>query len=280
MARSLLIIALVAAGGAALAPAVAQETVTKTQIRTAPPEETHRRLRDVVWDMFERTDFRRGKPPTRPLDGVMLSTQTRGTYVRDLCRYDVADFAFAPVDTRDRGADTRVRAVGVETTAWFHFLTPPLLPHEEPEESTVDEEEPAFGPPAWDAQCRGLGDSASFFTAPDEDVARDGVRALRALVAAAGAGAPDVKCNLGHATAIGDTEACREKLLRYDLASLWSADTCESSHLERRCFLLSLADEVRATVIVTGHVWPGPPAFQVVSAEMDQMIVMWHERVD
>ena len=63
------LLAILPAGMAVGAPA---PTITKSEIRSDPPNVTDRRLKDVVWSLFERQDHRRGKEPTRALSSLFL----------------------------------------------------------------------------------------------------------------------------------------------------------------------------------------------------------------
>jgi hypothetical protein len=108
-----------------------QHTITKAQLRADPPAKTHQRLREIVWDMFERQDMRRKARPVARLSGLALETRLRGTRVPNLCRYDSVIVEFAP-DVPGRGdADTPVHAVGLHSSSQHYaFLAPPTQPYD------------------------------------------------------------------------------------------------------------------------------------------------------
>jgi hypothetical protein len=122
--RTLIWIGAYAVGGLP-APVTAEPTISKSQIRSDPPSVTHERLRDVVWSMFEREDFRRHETPTRPLDHLFLRTKFQATLVPGLCRYDSVLVEFERIDPNDKSADAQTRAVGLTSTSMFKFVVPP-----------------------------------------------------------------------------------------------------------------------------------------------------------
>jgi hypothetical protein len=246
----------------------APRTVTKTDIRTDPPLTTHNRLRDVVWDMIEREDMRREADPKHPLDKLFFRTGTRGTEVPSLCRFDRIVVELAPLDRRQRGADTRVAAVGLRAHSNFQFLTPPADAYH----AIVD-----YGRLPTDTDCGPLdGEEWSFFVAEDEYIATDGYRALLALQQALRAGAAiPLECGVF----LEERKAkCASELLALDSTRIGSIERCEreGSHL---CFEIA-NDDWRIKIMVTGNVHPGPPTGQIVSARMDEVITMSHERPD
>src|SRR6266567_2753522 len=90
---------LLMAGAAVSNPVTAgspAQTISKSEVRSAPPAVTHQRLRDAVWSMFEQQDYRTKKRPTRPLYRLSLRTKTQGTHVPGLCRYDSVEVKFEP----------------------------------------------------------------------------------------------------------------------------------------------------------------------------------------
>jgi hypothetical protein len=111
--------------GFTTAPAAAQPTVTATEIHTAPPEQTHQRLRDLVWRLFEQRDYRNGEPPRGPLEKLTLTTRPRATEIPGLCRIDSILIDFAPLTPGADGADTPVRPVAVTSYPLYSFLRAP-----------------------------------------------------------------------------------------------------------------------------------------------------------
>lgn len=139
-------VALSIASPAAGAPQL--ETLTKNEVRSEEPRTTHRRLRDVVWNLFEQQDYRRENAPTRPLSNLFLRTKTQATRVPNLCRYDGVWVEFEKVNPRDDGPDAPMRAAGLTSSSYFTFLSPP----------TSSYEDAVRDGPGSDAQCAKLPD--------------------------------------------------------------------------------------------------------------------------
>jgi hypothetical protein len=245
----------------------APRTVTKTDIRTDPPATTHNRLRDVVWDMIEREDMRREADPKRQLGDIFFQTRKRGTEVPSLCRYDTLVVEFAPLDRRQRAADTRVRAVGLRAHSNFQFLAPPAGDYD----SISD-----YDRLPSDTDCRALdGKEEGFFFAEDEETATDGYRAFLALQQALrdGTGFP-LHCDVPKVSGLD----CGKAIAALDPGRIGSIARCEAEtfHL---CYRIA-NDDLAIAITVTGRVSPGPPFGQIVSARMNAMITLYHPRAD
>lgn len=246
----------------------AQRTITKSEIRSEPPDQTHRRLRDVVWDMFRVEDRRTTKPPQRALTDLMLETRIRATDVPFLCRYDSAWIEFAPPDGRERDAGTRVQAIGLKAQSHFHFVRPPTQGHLE----LPDHDQ---GPP--DAGCRSLNSSeAAFFAADDEEIATDAVFVFLNLQKALREGRTlPLDCDLFPQ----ETRSCSEVVSSLAWQGIESVYSCDPADWQTYCFNIYHADHsVRITV--AGRVHPGPPFGQVVRAKVDGLITLSHPRID
>ncbi|HEX8193674.1 MAG TPA: hypothetical protein VF552_12325 [Allosphingosinicella sp.] len=244
----------------------AQRTITKSDVRTAPPAETHGRLRDQVWQMFQREDRRSERAPRRPLDEVWLTTRPRGTDVPGLCRFDLAVVEFAPVARvgEDGGnADTPVRAVGISASPRYRFSSPPAGFHRRISDPRRLPQE---------GGCETLDtDRDGFFEAPDEETATDGVLAFSRLLDALRAGRDvPLQCALHP-----DETDCRAVILAHDAASIDRVETCRPSGGGRPCFLVSAYDRE-----IEVELEPDLQAAIVHSARLVSMIVMSHSRID
>lgn len=241
--------------------------MTKTDIRTDPPPTTHHRLRDVIWDMIEMEDMRRERDPQHRLDKLWFRTRTRGTEVPTLCRYDTLIVEFAPIDRRQRGADTRVRAVGFRAYSHFQFLVPPADDYD-----TIRD----FSRLPSDTDCGPADKKADgFFSAENAEVATNGYRALVALQDALRAGvAFPLHCEVPE----DEKAECGGKILAFNPTEIASIEQCEAE-LGRLCYEVANYG-LAVAITVTGHVTPGPPVGQIVSARMDELITMSHERPD
>jgi hypothetical protein len=258
------IVAALAAAQPALAAPRPVDSISKTEVRSDPPEMTNRRLRRLVWNMFQPTDFRGRKPPTQPLSRLWLATKPRATRVPGLCRYDSVRIEFQRLDPRDRGADARTRPVGLESQAYFAFLAPPA----------GDYNHSAKDPPAT-AACARLGDDHPTFTADDEEVAADGYLAWLRLQRALRDGKPvPLECDLYAHEKIG----CAALILSLPAEHISTVDRCEAD-FGAECFRVTIDDRA-VDVRLTGHVTPGPPAGEVTGAKLGSLIIFADTVID
>lgn len=262
LALRLALLVMVPSGIAVGAP---PRTITKSEIRSDPADVTDRKLRDVVWSLFEKQDHRRKKEPTRPLSRVFLRTKTQATRVPGLCRYDSVLIEFERMNPKDQGADAPVRPVGLTSTSNFAFLSAPSADYEK-----IRRDRPA--PPA---QCSKLSNDARFFTAADEAEATRGFRAWLSLLESLRAGRKvPLECNL---TPV-DSGPCEALIAALKPEQLSEIETCDSEP-GTLCHKLYAEDRLIA-VVTTGYVYPGPPPGQIISAKLDSLITMAHEIID
>lgn len=253
-------------------PLMAQEgtgrVITKSEIRVADPRRTHGRLRDVIWDMFERENMQSATPPRHPLTDIWLRTRPRGTEVPGLCRYDSVQVEVAPTTRRTRGPDTPVRAVGLTVEAYYHFEAAPTQLFR----ATADYQRSAL-----DGDCRAIDTrSGHFFRAPDSEVANDGYVAFVALQNALRQDPSlPLECDLHRS----DSQSCRDLILSFDASGIEEIERCEDQSQRHLCYRVRIYDR-QIDVSVTGVVSPGPPPGRVVSARLASLIVMWHSRAD
>ncbi len=158
-------VALAVAMGPA-APANAQQTVSKAEVRQQDPSITDAQLRDQLWGLFRKEDRRSASSPTQPLAGERFVTTPypAGAFgTSGLCRMDVLAMKFAPTQGLLRNADaaTPMRAYGLESSTRFLIL--PLLPEERGD--VFDDK--------WNGPCARLGqDDPRFFRAVSGEAAR------------------------------------------------------------------------------------------------------------
>jgi hypothetical protein len=240
----------------------AQPTITKSEIRSAPPARTHRRLRDQVWQLFQQQDLRSGQAPQRALRRLLLPTRPRATEVPGLCRYDVLHVEFEPVRREDEGADTPVRAAGLRAQSQFRFLRPPADRHS----AIADYRRlPSQG------DCDGIDtDKVHFFVAEDEDVATDGYLAFLRLQEAVRAARPlPFEC----VPRQGESEAdCRATVLAFTQDSIVDIKGCDMTS-SAYCFRI-IAEDLLITAFV------GSSDGRVHSARAETMIVLAHDVID
>lgn len=266
--RILLALALLMTPFALAAQGDSGRTITKTEIRTEDPQRTHSRLRDVVWDMFEREDMRRETPPENPLDRLWLQTRSRGTEIPGLCRYDRVTVEFAPARRNARGPDVPVRAVGLRAVSQFGFMVPPrVLYHEAADHERLPSEGDCHS-----ASIREL----SFFTAPNEQIALDGYLAFLSLQnSLRDERETPLDCDLARI----DRMDCRGLILSFDPAAIYEIDRCDSDTSGELCFRIWV-DSRRVDIVVSGRIYPGPPAGQAIRARLVSLIILSHPRRD
>jgi hypothetical protein len=263
--RLSLAVALGIASAATSSVAASTKTITKSEVRSAEPSATHRHLRDVVWTLFEEQDYRRDKAPTRPLSTLFLRTKIHSTEVPGLCRYDGVRVEFEPINPTDKGPDVPARASGITSTSFFTFLSPP----------TDEYEEIAQGGPVSLKECEKLPEDHPFFAAEDENQATAAYRAWLALSEALRTGAKfPMECDLFPV----DKNSCGEVIGSLQVSQLTEVETCDAQ-AGTTCYKLYFDDRL-VSIKSTGHVSPGPPAGQIVSAKLDSLIVLSHEIID
>lgn len=231
------------AAAAALAPLAALPAgaqvapITKTEIRRDPPTVTDRRLKDLLWDMFERRD-RRSKPaPRAVLRDVDLRTRPAATDVPNLCRYDEVTLDMAPAMRGPADADTPVRPIGISSVHRFRFLAPP------PPEARA---RPSVVPHTGGA-CAALDpDKAGrFFAAPGSKQALDAVLALGKLQRALAAKRPlDLACDRRP----DEKTPCADIVAALAADAMTEVETCEAPP-DGECLALSFEDSYARIVL-------------------------------
>src|SRR5262245_27820910 len=155
-------LALVLDGCASLAP-IESAPITKTELRALRPAEATDLVLDQLSNtlLFQSPPTHPARPPQRPLHDAFFYTRPRSTNYPGRCTSDQLIVYFAPVNRTDLGAATPVRAVGVETTALFYFLSPP---------ATIDPRTAGQVPEPQEALCAALDPRRDdFFSADDEE---------------------------------------------------------------------------------------------------------------
>lgn len=104
-------------------------TISKIESRELPSEQ----VEDIVLGqlsnvmIFEQPRSRPGRPPRLALEDLWFRTVAHATGHQGLCTAQTVIVTFHPAE-HDRGADTQVRAVGLETIKLYRFLEPPTYP--------------------------------------------------------------------------------------------------------------------------------------------------------
>lgn len=255
------VIALAAAWSAPLA---AQETISKAQVRSDPPEVTHEQLRDVFWDMFPVQDLRSEDAPTMPLQGVSLDTRPRLTQFRNLCQRDRLVIVFdSPED--DAGPAMQQSAESFMTTSFYSFLEMPENygprgSHDQPQDL-----------------CAALPDDHPFFHADNDSIALYSHLALGELQA----GIADGSINGVTCDSARDAQTCRELISAIGLADVQDASRC-ADEVDEICYQLALRP--KGTIGEHLHIFTdgrvSGPFVAVLRAELRQSMVLFHPRPD
>jgi len=159
----------VASTGYAAAPERDQsrDTISKTESRALPPIEVSERVMRQLAQILTPVVPENASPkPVRPLSFLAFTTQSRATYVPDLCRADSVVVEFAKPERGDAGPDTPVKANGVGAYRHYRFIAPPKVNYEGVAAASVVH--PADDCAKFDPVKDG------FFSAPDEQAANDG----------------------------------------------------------------------------------------------------------
>jgi hypothetical protein len=243
------------------APAWAQATVNKAELRSQDRRATERQLKDQLWSIFEPVDERRGEgrpAPRRPLGSSALSSHSYAASVPGLCRIDSVTLRFAPVEDGAGNARTPVRAYGLDAAPSYHFRTPPKGWYH------------AVGDHArspWDPECVGLRDEA-FFGAPDDQTATDGVYAM---LLARRAAADKIRPTCSD-TGPFEKLSCEQLVAGFAASGVSEVERCEPTPSAECYKITDAAAQVLRVVMDRSEA--------VRSVEFDEMIVVGDTLID
>lgn len=184
--------------------------VSKNQIRTRPPQETHAQLRDVFWSMIEVEDYRRERIATQPLRGFALKIKPVTAALPGLCRQDVLDVELVSDGSGANGADSLSRPVGVTAQSWWAVTVPP-------QEGWLNE----VGEGG--ESCAAFPADGSEFSAESDMIAGEGYLAWVKLREQALSGSADFLCQFYPAD---DSRSCAEQIAALPLESLTAVRRC------------------------------------------------------
>lgn len=245
-------------------------TISKSQIRTQPPEQTHERLRDVVWDMFEVQDYREDNLGTRPLNVIALKTKPRSGRYKNQCRYDrivvsfgMADASIDP-DSEEASSSSPVKARELLLSTWWGFAAPPPITGRLGRRDQQSED-----------ICASLPADHHFYRAPNGG-AVEGYRAFMLLKRDIAAGRPfEMHC--------ANKTECREEISDLAIESLRLVLPCKRGVADY-CYRLEFtpdrgsAVQHRLTIQYDPDIRGDGPHIISVAQEMD--IVLFHPRPD
>lgn len=245
------------------APVWAQGTVTKADLRRQDPAVTERQMKDQLWSIFQPVDERRkDKPaPRRPLANTWFTSKSYAVQSPGLCRIDVVILRFAPVKSGgSSGAQTPVRAYGLDASSSYHFAAPPR----DWDSNTAVPRSP------WDKQCAGLDlGKHSFFGAPDDSVAVDGYYAMIVAKQAVAEGKIKPDCGAGN---VFDKRRCEQGVAGFAAGQVTDVERC-ARETYGFCFTITDSDDVEMQVMLDGgHI--------VASVKLEELIVMRHDLID
>lgn len=240
-------------------------TITKEELRTEAPRVIQEKLKEQIWNMFKREDYRRSERPRMPLTDLFIKTQTVETMVPGLCRYDEARIEFSPTHKGKPNTNTPSKATGLTARSYFKFLRPPAGDFNELADKTRSHDTPCS-----------TTDDEGFFEAGDAKDATDGYLIWLNLQRALRDGrAIPLDCDLFE----NDTQPCTEIVKGVVPKDLQSIATCPAENFGERCFEVRTIDR-SIKIYSNGFVSPGPPPNEVRRAKVGGMIVMWHKRID
>lgn len=255
-----------AAAVATAGEAAAVPPITKSEARQMSLEKTKRRVLEQLGDILvEEARPERKRQPIRPLDDLAFTTQPRSTYMRGLCAYDEVRISFRPTTHRDLGADTPVRASGVEASTRYGLLT-------DAEAVANDEGEPRD---ADDRACREL-PRDQYFGAENEQMALEAASWLQRMAKAATTATP-VTC-----TGIRPLpdDACRAHVAGFKVTEVWHADVRYFRRDQRGAELSWTYMLSHEGVEYDVEVYGRHGTSDVLLVEVSESIVLAHERVD
>lgn len=250
-------------------PAPAQsQPITKLQVRALPPEAATDLMLDRLSDvlLFEHPQNHPLRPPQTMLQDAIFYTRPRPSYYPGLCRSDQLIILFEPVRHRDRGPETPVRAVGVEATQLFHFLTPPTTPSMDSLDEVTDAQEAAC------AQLNPRDDD--FFSAETEELAQSAAVLLLLI-----------RQHLNDSPAAFEVVChtrgeCQTTLAQMEVARLWSVHRCVIPDASTGCITMidgdhSLTIEARQVASV-----PQPMHWEIRRVHVNEVITVADSRLD
>jgi hypothetical protein len=210
-------------------------------------------------------DLYKGRPgiaPRRPLTDVGFHTRPRAANVAGVCTADWLRFDLSPVES-DRGAATAMAVSGVTASRRYHLRRPITA-----DEIRYISDEDRI---ATDADCRAIDpEKVNFIVADDDILAVEGAAALRDILSSTRNGVPEFTLDCG-----SSRKPCNELLRSINVAALNEVERCGwfSSLAGQNCLTLDTGD-FRIKVVSSYK------DRRIVSVDIDEMIILSHERID
>lgn len=249
--------------GLGTAASAAPRSISKIELRAQPPRAVAQRvMRQVADILVESNRPQSGRAPVRPLTDISFWTLVRPTGTASLCASDEVRVSFSPIGTGERGAATEVRADGVQATTHYRFMTGPRRALEQ-------RGAPVGSDPSG---CRKLpADGVGFFAAEDESLALDAADRLNELLTHPGA--YPIECHAGRLSTF-----CEEPLKGLSLEAIDMVSRCRADQGAPRLMACWQIDTFDKRFEIQGSDQPAGQRIWKVRAE--EMIVLWHERID
>jgi len=206
-----------------LALAASVAPITKIESRTLPRDAI---TRQIFAQLARRMRFEsypmHGKRPKLPLSDMQFWAIPRATYVPELCESSLVTVYFDPAGPA-HGADTKVRAVGLEVDHIFHFLSEPVSPvHEALDDTSRLKANKA---------CARLKPD-NFFHARDASAVAFGINAFQNVVREARGNVPlSFPCKYGDVPA----EECQRDLAKLEFARITDVRPCTDLESSMEC---------------------------------------------
>jgi len=150
----------------------------------------------------------------RRMDDVELAVRPYGTRFPGLCRMDMLEVKYAPVEAGPGIRDPRLQPYGLESRVWYRAVSVPRAP-------VNDYRAEAY---IWSPECDSLAGDLSWFSAKDEDEAATSVNFLKAATDAVRAGKIEpASCDLPRI----ERRTCREVVLAEgDIGRISTVERC------------------------------------------------------
>lgn len=186
--------------------------------------------RDQVWNIFVPEGDRRRARTRSPGDTVLAASHIYPTEYPGMCRQDRTAILFAPDEDGVTRPDktTPMRAYGIDNTPYYRFYRAP------------DPGPPSFEDPwpggVWHGPCSKLVYDGWFFTAPDEETAYEGYRAMLAARVAIMSGRVRIgRCRPPR----GSRRQCKELFADTGPPALQSIKRCDARP-DTACFIVRM----------------------------------------
>lgn len=213
-----------------------------------------------------------GVKPINPLDSLWFWTKPRATDTPDVCQTDRVVFEFTPTHRGVHDADSPTRVSGVSAASRFHLLE---IPSPEPREQLTD-----TGRRSLENKCADLNpEDIHAISARSAEEVREGAKLFVRTMAYLFAPSSEVERDC-----MSLNQGCRQ-FRDLAFADVEKIGPCESTWSDRpaECTRFD-AGNARITVLTSwrddeGKIIAGNEK-RILKAKLQEILVLWHERID